>query len=87
MGVLQRIVEAYRQPLAEATRLTFTPVRDQQVDCPFTGQTRETSECGRCPRYVRTQVVQMVDGFWTETVVACDRARPGPVPGEPLSTN
>ncbi len=78
MRVLKRIAEAYRAPLLEASRLTHTPIRDEQVSCPFTGRITSTSECVACPRYVRTRTVQLVDGFWTETVVACDRTRPGP---------
>lgn len=78
MGVLRRIAEAYRAPLLEATRLTHTPIHGDAVICPFTGLTTSTSTCERCPRYVRTEMLEIADGFWMQPMIACDPARPAP---------
>lgn len=78
MRLLHRIAEAYRQPLREATRLVHTPIHHDLVTCPFTGVVTDTTECVRCPRYVRTQLFDLGDGAWSQLTVACDPQRPGP---------
>lgn len=72
MRVLRHIVEAYRRPLLEVSRLTHTPIHGEQVRCPFDGLAVSTTDCTRCPRYVRTQVFETGDGFWSQRVVSCD---------------
>lgn len=72
MRVLRHIVEAYRRPLLEAGRLTHTPIHGERVQCPFDGLAVSTTDCTRCPRYVRTRLFEAGDGFWSQRVVSCD---------------
>ncbi len=76
MRLLEWLGEAYTRPLAELSAHDVQPITAGRVRCPADGRVVSETDCGSCPRYLRTHTFHSADGLWLQSAIVCDATAP-----------